>query len=125
MVNESKSFEEDDRKKREEIELRNLADSAVFNAEKMLKDSGESMEPADREKIQAGIESVRSALQSDNSEEIKKQMEVLTEAVYAVTTKIYQKVQAERQASEGSNEGKGGKEKDDTVVDADYTMKDE
>ena len=125
MVNESKSFEEDDRKKREEIELRNLADSAVFNAEKMLKDSGESMEPADREKIQAGIESVRSALQSDNSEEIKKQMEVLTEAVYAVTTKIYQKVQAERQASEGSSEGKGGKEKDDTVVDADYTMKDE
>ena len=107
MVNESKSFEEDDRKKREEIELRNLADSAVFNAEKMLKDSGESMEPADREKIQAGIESVRSALQSDNSEEIKKQMEVLTEAVYAVTTKIYQKVQAERQAAEGAGGGKG------------------
>jgi len=125
MVNESKSFEEDDRKKREEIELRNLADSAVFNAEKMIKDSGESMEPADREKIQAGIESVRSALQSDNSEEIKKQMEVLTEAVYAVTTKIYQKVQAERQAAEGPGEAKGGKEKDDTVVDADYTMKDE
>ncbi len=111
MVNESKSFEEDDRKKREEIELRNLADSAVFNAEKMLKDSGESMEPADREKIQAGIESVRSALQSDNSEEIKKQMEVLTEAVYAVTTKIYQKVQAERQAAEATGGTKGRKGK--------------
>jgi molecular chaperone DnaK len=125
MVNESKSFEEEDRKNREEIELRNLADSAVFNAEKMIKDSGESMEPADREKIQAGIESVRSALQSDNSDEIKKQMEVLTEAVYAVTTKIYQKVQAERQAAEGAGGAKGEKGKDDTVVDADYTMKDE
>jgi molecular chaperone DnaK len=125
MVNESKSFEEEDRKNREEIELRNLADSAVFNAEKMIKDSGESMEPADREKIQAGIESVRSALQSDNSDEIKKQMEVLTEAVYAVTTKIYQKVQAERQATEGAGGAKGEKGKDDTVVDADYTMKDE
>lgn len=125
MVNESKSFEEEDRKNREEIELRNLADSAVFNAEKMIKESGESMEPADREKIQAGIESVRSALQSDNSDEIKKQMEVLTEAVYAVTTKIYQKVQAERQAAEGAGGAKGEKEKDDTVVDADYTMKDE
>jgi molecular chaperone DnaK len=125
MVNESKAFEEDDRKKREEIELRNLADSAVFNAEKMIKDSGESMEPADREKIQAGIESVRSALQADNTEEIKKQMEVLTEAVYAVTTKIYQKVQAERQAQEGAGGGKGSQTKDDTVVDADYTMKDE
>ncbi|MCE5298022.1 MAG: molecular chaperone DnaK [Methanoregulaceae archaeon] len=125
MVNESKAFEEDDRKKREEIELRNLADSAVFNAEKMIKDSGESMEPADREKIQAGIESVRSALQADNTEEIKKQMEVLTEAVYAVTTKIYQKVQAERQAAEGAGGGKESPKKDDTVVDADYTMKDE
>jgi molecular chaperone DnaK len=97
----------------------------VFNAEKMIKDSGESMEPADREKIQAGIESVRSALQADNTEEIKKQMEVLTEAVYAVTTKIYQKVQAERQAAEGAGGGKGSEKKDDTVVDADYTMKDE
>jgi len=125
MVNESKSFEEEDRKNREEIELRNLADSAVFNAEKMIKESGESMEPADREKVQAGIESVRSALQSDNSDEIKKQMEVLTEAVYAVTTKMYQKVQAERQAAEGAGGAKGEKEKDDTVVDADYTMKDE
>jgi len=125
MVNDSKAFEEEDRKKREEIELRNLADSAVFNAEKMIKDSGESMEPADREKIQAGIESVRSALQTDNTEEIKKQMEVLTEAVYAVTTKIYQKVQAERQASGEASGEKGSQAKDDTVVDADYTMKDE
>ncbi len=125
MVNDSREFEEEDRKKKEEIELRNLADSAVFNAEKMIKDSGESMEPADREKIQAGIDSVRSALQADNTEEIKKQMEVLTEAVYAVTTKIYQKVQAERQAAEGSGGGKESQKKDDTVVDADYTMKDE
>jgi molecular chaperone DnaK len=125
MVNDSKAFEEEDRQKREEIELRNLADSAVFNAEKMIKDSGESMEPADREKIQAGIESVRTALQADNTEEIKKQMEVLTEAVYAVTTKIYQKVQAERQAQGGAAGEKGSPAKDDTVVDADYTMKDE
>ncbi|MDD1706042.1 MAG: molecular chaperone DnaK [Methanoregulaceae archaeon] len=125
MVNESKAFEEEDRKKREEIELRNLADSAVFNAEKMIKDSGESMEPADRDRIQAGIESVRSSLQADNTDEIKKQMEVLTEAVYAVTTKIYQKVQAERQAAEATGGEKGSQKKDDTVVDADYTMKDE
>ena len=125
MVNDSRAFEEEDRKKREEIELRNLADSAVFNAEKMIKDSGESMEPADREKIQTGIESVRSALQTDNTEEIKKQMEVLTEAVYAVTTKIYQKVQAERQASGGDAGEKGSQAKDDNVVDADYSMKDE
>lgn len=125
MVNDSKNFEEEDKKKKEEIELRNLADSAVFNAEKMIKEGGDSMEPADREKVQAGIDAVRGALQSDNTDEIKKQMEVLTEAVYAVTTKIYQKAQAERQSAEPAGGGKGGTEKDDTVVDADYSMKDE
>ncbi|HPA08930.1 MAG: molecular chaperone DnaK [Methanoregulaceae archaeon] len=125
MVNDSKNFEEEDKKKKEEIELRNLADTAVFNAEKMIKEGGDSMEPADREKVQAGIDAVRGALQSDNTDEIKKQMEVLTEAVYAVTTKIYQKAQAERQSTEAAGGGKGGTEKDDTVVDADYSMKDE
>ncbi|HQP83242.1 MAG TPA: molecular chaperone DnaK [Methanoregulaceae archaeon] len=125
MVNDSKNFEEEDKKKKEEIELRNLADTAVFNAEKMIKEGGDSMEPADREKVQAGIDAVRGALQSDNTEEIKKQMEALTEAVYAVTTKIYQKAQAERQSAEAAGGGKGGTENDDTVVDADYSMKDE
>ena len=125
MVNDSKNFEEEDKKKKEEIELRNLADTAVFNAEKMIKEGGDSMEPADREKVQAGIDAVRGALQSDNTDEIKKQMEVLTEAVYAVTTKIYQKAQAERQSTEAAGGGKGGTENDDTVVDADYSMKDE
>jgi molecular chaperone DnaK len=124
MVNESKTFEADDKAKREEIELRNMADTAVFNAEKMLKESGDKMETADHEKIQGAINAVRKALEADNTEEIKKQMEALTEAVYAVTTKLYQKVQAERGAQAGQETGKESSS-DDTVVDADYTMKDE
>jgi molecular chaperone DnaK len=124
MVNEATKFESEDKEKREEIELRNLADSAVFNAEKMIKESGDKMEPADRDKIQEGIDGVKKALEADNSEDLKKQMEALTEAVYAVTTKIYQKVQAESKASPGEEAGSGSA-KDDTVVDADYTMKEE
>ena len=125
MVDQAKAFEEEDKTKREEIEIRNLADSAVFNAEKMLKESAESIDPADREKIQAGVDGVKSALAADNTEEIKKQMETLTEAVYAVTTRIYQKAQAEREAAGGGGSGDGAEKQDDTVVDADYTMKDE
>jgi molecular chaperone DnaK len=124
MVNEATKFESEDKEKREEIELRNLADSAVFNAEKMIKESGDKMEPADRDKIQEGIDGVKKALEADNSEDLKKQMEALTESVYAVTTKIYQKVQAESKASPGEEAGSGSA-KDDTVVDADYTMKEE
>ena len=125
MVNQAKAFEEEDKKKREEIEIHNLADSAVFNAEKMLKESGEKIDPDDRVKIQAGVDGVRSALASDNTEEIKQKMETLTEAVYAVTTKIYQKAQAEQEAAGKGGAGEGAGKHDDTVVDADYTMKDE
>jgi molecular chaperone DnaK len=127
MVNESKSFEEDDKKKREEIEVRNMADSAIFAAEKMLKESADKIEPADREKIETGVAGVRTALESDNSEEIKKEMEALTEAVYSVTTKIYQKVQAEQQA-QAASAGAGSEtseKQDDNVMDADYKVKDE
>jgi molecular chaperone DnaK len=127
MVNDAKSFEDDDKKKREEIEVRNMADTAIFAAEKMLKDSGDKIEPGDREKIESGVAEVRKALESDNSEEIKKQMEALTEAVYSVTTKIYQKVQAEQQAQAASAGAESGasEKQDDNVMDADYKVKDE
>jgi molecular chaperone DnaK len=132
MVENSKQFEQEDAKKKEEIELRNMADTAIFSAEKMLKESGDKIEPADREKIESGIAEVRKALESDNSDEIKKQMEVLTESIYAVTTKIYQKVQAEQQAQQaqqaqagGTGGPEGNAQEPDNVVDADFKVKDE
>jgi molecular chaperone DnaK len=124
MVNDATKFEAEDKARREEIEVRNLADSAVFNAEKMLRESGDKIDAADREKVQEGIDKVRKALEADNPEELKKQMEALTGAVYAVTTKLYQKIQAEREKQQGP-ESASGSSKDETVVDADYTMKDE
>lgn len=128
MVEDSKQFEQEDKLRKEEIEIRNLADTAIFTAEKLKKESGDKIEADDRQKIEDGILAVRKALESDVTEEIKKSMDSLTETVYAVTTKIYQKVQAEHQAQAGSTEGSGGSQtsrQDDTVVDADYTVKDE
>jgi molecular chaperone DnaK len=124
MMDAAKQFESEDKAKREEIELRNLADSAVFNAEKMLKESGDKMDPPDREKIQASVDAVRKALEGDTTEAIRKEMEALTETVYGVTTRLYQKVQAEQQAKGGQESGSAAGN-DETVVDADYTMKDE
>jgi molecular chaperone DnaK len=128
MVEDSRKFEQEDQKRKEEIEIRNLADTAIFTAEKLQKESGEKIDADDRQKIEEGIVAVRKALESDVTEEIKKSMDSLTETVYAVTTKIYQKVQAEQQAQAGSTAGSGGSQssdRDDTVVDADYTVKDE
>jgi molecular chaperone DnaK len=129
----AKQFEADDKKKREEIELRNQADTAVFTAEKMLKESGDKLETADKTKIEEGIAEVRKVLPGEDLEAIKKAMESLTEAVYAATTKIYQKIQAEQQAAQQQAGAAGGAgpapgqepKTDDNVVNADYKVKDE
>jgi molecular chaperone DnaK len=132
MMNAAKEFEAEDKKKRDEIELRNQADTAIFTAEKMLKESGDKLEAADKTKIDEGIAAVKKALEQDNLDELKKSMESLTEAVYAATTKLYQKIQADQaaaqQASGGPESGSAHEQDaktDDNVVNADYKVKDE
>jgi molecular chaperone DnaK len=95
----------------------------------MLKESGDKLEPEDKSKVEESVAAVKKALADDNLDEIKKSMEALTEAVYAVTTKIYQKVQAE-QAAQQQSAGAGAQpnpetKDDDNVVNADYKVKEE
>ncbi len=127
---EAKKFEAEDKKKREEIELRNQADMAVFAAEKMLKESGDKIEPADKTKIEEGAAAVKKALADDKLDEVKKAMDSLTEIVYATTTKLYQNIQAEQAAQQqagasGTGTGTTDKKQDDNVVNADYKVKEE
>jgi len=128
MMDAAKQFEADDKKKRDEIEMHNQADTAVFTAEKMLKESGDKLETDDKQKVEEGVAAVRKALADDNLEEIKKTMEALTESVYAATTKIYQKIQAEQASQQQAGAGAApqpDKNTDDTVVNADYNVKEE
>jgi len=112
MMDEARRFEEEDRKKREEIELRNAADTAIFTAERAIKDAKDTIETSDRERIESAIADLKKALEGDDTEAIRQKMDALTEAVYAFTTKVYQRAQA------GTAAGK-----DDNVVDADYEVK--
>jgi len=126
----AKKFEAEDKKKREEIELRNQADMAVFSAEKMVKESGDKIEPADKTKIEEGAAAVKKALADDKLDEVKKAMDSLTEIVYATTTKLYQNIQAEQAAQQqagasGTGTGTTDKKPDDNVVNADYKVKEE
>ncbi|PKL57540.1 MAG: molecular chaperone DnaK, partial [Methanomicrobiales archaeon HGW-Methanomicrobiales-5] len=91
--------------------------------------NGDKLEPEDKQKVEDGITAVKKALAEDNLDEIKKSMESLTEAVYAVTTKIYQKVQ-EEQAAQQQTPGADtppntDTNNDDNVVNADYKVKEE
>ncbi len=123
MMDDAKKFEEEDRKKHEEIDLRNSADTAIFTAERALKDAKDMIDAAEREKIEGAIADLKKALEGDDLDAVKQKMDALTEAVYAVTTKIYQ--QAQQQAAQQQKAAEGAeKKKDDTVVDADYEVKD-
>jgi molecular chaperone DnaK len=128
MMDAAKKFEAEDKKKRDEIELHNQADTAIFTAEKMIKESGEKLEAADKQKVEEGIAAARKALADDNIDEIKKTMEALTESVYAATTKLYQKMQAEQAAQQQPDAGAAPHQDtktDDNVVDADFNVKKE
>ncbi|ABN56994.1 MULTISPECIES: molecular chaperone DnaK [Methanoculleus] len=120
MMDEAKKFEAEDQKNREEIEIRNTADTAIFTAERAMKDAGDSIEAADKEKIESAIADLKKALEGDDLEAIKQKMDALTEAVYALTTKMYQQAQA---AAAQQQQTEGAAKKDDTVVDADYEVK--
>jgi molecular chaperone DnaK len=124
MVNKAKQYEEEDKKNREEIEIRNTADTAVFSAEKLLKESSDKVSEDEKKKIEEAVEEVKKALDSDDTEAIKTATESLTEAVYAVTVKLYQEAAAKAQA-EGGAEPTSTSANEDDVVDAEYEVKDD
>ncbi|WP_214021669.1 molecular chaperone DnaK [Methanoculleus sp.] len=119
MMGDAKKFEAEDQMKREEIDLRNTADTAIFTAERALKDAKDTIEAADKEKIESAIADLKKALEGDDLDAVKQKMDALTEAVYAVTTKMYQQAQAAAQ----QQQAEGAAKTDDTVVDADYEVK--
>lgn len=125
MVNKAKDYEEEDKQKREEIEIRNNADSAVFASEKLLKDSADKITDDEKKSIEDAAEKVTTALEGDVTETIKTETEALTEAVYAVTIRMYQEAAAEAQTAGETGEPQASAEDDDSVVDADYEVQDE
>jgi len=124
-VNEAKKYEEEDRKRKESVEIRNNADSMVFQSEKTLRDLGDKLSSEDKSKIEAEIEKVKEALKGTDTEAIKKATEDLQKAFYDISSKIYQQTQAN--PGSGPNPGAqggadGGQE---NVYDADYKVVDE
>ncbi|MDW7674093.1 MAG: molecular chaperone DnaK [Bacillota bacterium] len=120
MVNDAEKFAEEDKKRKEEVETRNQADSLVYQVDKTLKEFEGKVGDEEKEKIVKAKEELQEELKGSNTEEIKKKTEALTTVLYELTTKMYQ------QANPGAAGGPGAEEaKDDNVVDADYEVVDE
>lgn len=124
-VKEAERYAEEDKKRKEEVETRNNADSLIYNTEKTLKDLGDKVDPADKSKIEAEIEQTKKALESNNLDDIKAATEKLTQVSYEIFGKVYQQQGGAGAAPGGDPQGSAGPGEDDNVVDADYEVMDD
>lgn len=126
MVNEAKDFAEQDQKRKEEVETRNQADSLVYQSERTLKDLGDKVDASDRERVEAARKELQEALKGEDTEKVKQKSEALSEALFAVTSKLYQQSQQSQQSAQsGPQASASGGSGGDNVVDADYKVMDD
>ena len=102
-VKEAEQFAEQDKKRKEEVETLNRADSLIYETEKQLRENGEKLSDEDKNAIQSEIDAFKKTREGNNAEEIKNAMDSFTQKVYAIFGKLYQ-----QQGSEGSAPDMGG-----------------
>ena len=123
-VKDAERFADEDRKRREEVDLRNGADQMVFQTEKALGELGDKIDASEKADVQAKLDALKEALKGSDTEAIKAKQEELQKAFYAVSEKVY-KAAAEAQAAQQPGAGdagaqSAGQKPDDGVVDADF-----
>ena len=119
MIKEAKEHEEEDKKRREEAEIRNNADSLIYTTEKTLSELGDKLGKEQKEKIENKLKEMKEVLKGKDIGKIKEKMEELTKVVQEAGASIYQ--QTAKQATKQAEE----KPQDEKVVDAEYKVEDE
>jgi len=129
MVKEAEAHAAEDKKQKESIEVKNNADSLVYQAEKAIKELGDKADAAKVAEINKAIENVKEALKGGDIEAIKKATEELQKPLYEMSAAAYQAAQqaAGPDAAAGAQPGEQGPnlKKDDDVVDAEYKVVDD
>ncbi|NLK44232.1 MAG: molecular chaperone DnaK [Tissierellia bacterium] len=115
-IKEAERFAEEDKKKKERIEIRNNADSLVYQTDKTLKELEGKITEDEKSQVEEKLNELKKALEGEDYDEIKKKSEELTESFYKISQKLY-----EQQA----NQGEAQSNDNDDVVDADYEVVDE
>jgi len=123
MKQEAEQHAEEDKKRKQEIELKNNADSLLYQTEKFAQDYADKISQEHKEKIDAALKDLRDAIASDDVNQIEAKMEALSKVSQEAGGAIYQQQQqAQAQSQQQSEEKKDNEEK---VVDADYEVEDE
>jgi molecular chaperone DnaK len=116
MVRDAEAHAEDDRRRREEAEVRNNADTLVYQTEKLLKDQGDKIDPAEREQVEGAVKGVKDALAGSDLEAIKTATETLMTTSQGFAQKLYEA--SAQQSAASANGGPSSAPNDDEVVDA-------
>ena len=121
-VKAAEQFAEEDKKRREEVETKNNAENLCYQAEKLVNESGDKLEEADKTEVNNKVASLKTTMQNGTVEEIKSGMDELQKAIYAVSEKLYKASapQQGEQAAPGANPQQGGQNPNGDVYDADY-----
>ena len=126
-VKEAEQFAEEDKKKRESVDLRNNADQMVYQTEKLLSEEGDKFSADDKSVLQTKLDALKEALKGDNEDAIKAAQEDLTNKFYEVSQKLYEAAQAagaDPNAAAGFDPSQAGGA-DAGYADADYTEVDD
>jgi molecular chaperone DnaK len=122
MVRDAEAHAEDDKRRREEAEIRNNADTLVYQTEKVLRDQGEKFEGDEKDKVESALKAVKDALAGSDVEKIKDSTEALVNASHTFTQRLYEQASqagGSASAAGGAPSGDNGSvPSDDEVVDA-------
>ena len=131
-VDEAEQFAGEDKKRKEEVEVRNQADQLVYTTEKSMKEMADKLDANDKESIEKALADLKKTLEGSDIEMIKTATEHLTEVSYNAFGKVYQQQAAQQQAGQqagganyGAQQGGASEPHDDNVVDADYEVVDD
>ncbi|MCB1188648.1 Hsp70 family protein, partial [bacterium] len=118
MVEDAERYADEDKKRREEVDVRNNADSMVYQTEKMLKEHGDKLPEADKQAVESALAELKTALEGTDTSLVKERTEVLTQASYKLAEYMYKDAGGDAQAA--GAEGAQGAD-DSNVVDAEFT----
>ena len=118
-VEEAEQYAAEDKKRREEIDLRNGADQMIYQTEKALGELGDKVSEAEKTEINEAVNALREALKGDNLDDIKAKQEALQQKFYAISEKLY-KDAAAAQGAAGADPTANGSANGDNVYEADF-----
>ena len=126
MVKEAEAHAAEDKKRKEEIEIRNNGDSLVYQAEKAIKDLGDKADAGLVSKVQAGVDKLKESLKGTDSAAIKADTDALMAVINEMASAAYQAAGAQQDGQQAPGAGaQGAQQAKDDVVDADYTVVDD